>query len=501
MYDIVAKKDIEIKGLGFNTYWTEELNVEVWTKVGSYKGNDKKKAVWTQVLSTTVVGAGLGRITMIPSDSFDRIKLKRGQRQAFYISTPFGPLLRANKAVWDGDEADANDHLIYYTGIGKRKGFEGFATKGRVPNSVIVYEMLDDDGAGLEIQDGMETTSYEFLPTDTTYIQNGSEINNSQKTQMLVDGRPQRVTLLRFDLSALTLSPVVIKRAKLKLYAMTSSQFGGKFSVFPDGEFHEEHVTWSNSPYSTVVGIQAGNIEGPIEEKTFYLKDITKQFKNGIPKTLVIRIESDKANGVMYRSPAGNANNGPKLQIVLASDPAKASWIELFGTYAPTPAPTIDPEWENPKTLSDPPRDYFNYNPRSRYGPGKWDDIREDGWYQQYWRLDADLDRNRCSRGGRQSPQDLCETRDSCEEFHEPRTRVSYFYVLDQKSLVPAQFLTSVLCLTLPKAGQYDLDDEQSTIAKPTPYIMHNKLRLAYRQRRSEWDRPEPPGTDFGKFI
>lgn len=207
---------------------------------------------------------------------------------------------------------------------------------------------------------------------------------------------------------------------------MTASEFGGSFSVFPDGEFDEDSVTWANSPYSTVVGVNAGNIEGPIEEKTFYLKDITKQFTNGIPKTLVIRIESDNANGVMYRSPAGNAAYGPKLQVVFASDPAKESWIELFGTYAPTPAPTIDPEWENPKTISDPPRDYFNYNPRSRYGPGKWEDVREDGWYQQYWRIDADLDRNRCASGERQSPQDLCETRDECVEFHMPRTRVSY---------------------------------------------------------------------------
>jgi hypothetical protein len=36
------------------------------------------------------------------------------------------------------------------------------------------------------------------------------------------------------------------------------------------------------------------------------------------------------------------------------------------------------------------------------------------------------LDRNRCSSGERQSPQDLCETRDECVEFHMPRTRVSY---------------------------------------------------------------------------
>eukprot|EP00956_Cyclotella_meneghiniana_P025062 scaffold51458_cov24-Cyclotella_meneghiniana.AAC.3 len=43
--------------------------------------------------------------------------------------------------------------------------------------------------------------------------------------------------------------------------------------------------------------------------------------------------------------------------------------------------------------------------------------------------------RCRFASGSRLSPQNLCERRDSCEEFHEPRTR----------------------------AGQYDLDDEPST--------------------------------------
>lgn len=375
MYDIVAKRDILIKGLGFNTYRKDSIDVQVWTRRGSYKGNDKQVEKWNSLINTTVVGAGLDQPTMIPSDSFRRIKLKRGQRQAFYITTPAGPNLRATKATLDGDEVDSNDHLIFYTGLGKRVGFEGAATKNRIANGVIIYEIMEGGTQDQpEIKDDMKTTGYEFFPTDATYIQNESDENNSGKTQMLVDGRPKRVSLLRFDLSALTLSPVVIKRAKLKLYAMTNSQFGGAFSVFPDGDFQESRVTWANSPYSTVVGVEAGTIEGPIEEKTFYLKDITKHFINGIPSSIVIRIESDNSNGVMYRSPAGNAANGPVLQVVFASDPAKASWIELFGTYAPTPAPTVDPEWENPKTISNPGRDYFNYNPKSRYGPFKWDE-------------------------------------------------------------------------------------------------------------------------------
>lgn len=65
--------------------------------------------------------------------------------------------------------------------------------------------------------------------------------------------------------------------------------------------------------------------------------------------------------------------------------------------------------------------------------------------------------------------------------------------------------LESTYCVNLStrfhQAGEYDIDYEASTKARPTPYIMHNKLRLSYEQRRSEWERPEPPGTDFAHNV
>jgi len=47
--------------------------------------------------------------------------------------------------------------------------------------------------------------------------------------------------------------------------------------------------------------------------------------------------------------------------------------------------------------------------------------------------------------------------------------------------------------------GEYGLTDE--SWARPTPLIMHNKLRLQYPERRSEWERPEPPGADFARNV
>lgn len=48
-----------------------------------------------------------------------------------------------------------------------------------------------------------------------------------------------------------------------------------------------------------------------------------------------------------------------------------------------------------------------------------------------------------------------------------------------------------------PQRGEYGLGLKNETVARPTALIMHNKLRLTYKQRRSEWERPEPHGADF----
>jgi len=65
----------------------------------------------------------------------------------------------------------------------------------------------------------------------------------------------------------------------------------------------------------------------------------------------------------------------------------------------------------------------------------------------------------------------LCLTNDKCLEYHETR----------------------------PRRGQYGLQAPDETIARPTPQIMHNKLRLSYKERRSEFEEPIPPGADFAR--
>ncbi|KAL7529044.1 hypothetical protein ACHAWF_002817 [Thalassiosira exigua] len=141
-------------------------------------------------------------------------------------------------------------------------------------------------------------------------------------------------------------------------------------------------------------------------------------------------------------------------------------------TPAPTtPSPTIG-SWEDAAQPPNPPRDYFNYDPRSEYGPWEWTRVASDRYYERFRRLRLDVRRNRCANGKRQSPRDLCRTTAKCEEIHETRMR----------------------------AGDYGLD-HSGTRARPTPHIMSNKLRLAYKERWNDRERPLPPGADFSKNV
>lgn len=107
--------------------------------------------------------------------------------------------------------------------------------------------------------------------------------------------------------------------------------------------------------------------------------------------------------------------------------------VELFGTdsqtdapsITPTTSPTIVPEWEDAIEPSDPPNDaYFNYNPNSKFGPGNWDTVKSDGYYDKLQRMDSTSWDNRCTSGLYQSPRDLCQEDSICLETHEIRRTV-----------------------------------------------------------------------------
>jgi len=431
MFDIKTKdRDIMIHTLGFNTYKKSDISIEVWTREGTYTLFEKDISGWTRLVNMTLEGQGLDVPTILPYGSFDPIAIRRDTRQAFYIRTT-GPFIRYSDGVSEGRVVSSNEDIILFEGAGKRKEITGATMSPRIWNGVIKYETIvmptpaPVTNAPTRDLTGLELATTTYYPIHDTYIQKGITASQSGKVQLLVDGAPKRVSLFHFDISNINGANAITK-AVFRVYALTDSLKGGDFSIIQDG-YIDDSSNWDNVIYGDFEGFKVGSL-GPVTAKTYYEIDITDAFSDRIPNTFILRVGSDNADGVMYRSSASAVKNGPMLIIEFATPPNSIVMHEVFGTESPTSAPTSERVWPDLRTPSNPPSRYFNYNPNSRYGPDNWGRISHDRFWSQYEGLDSDLSDNRCSRGKRQSPRNLCRTSDECLEFHQPRPRVSIFW-------------------------------------------------------------------------
>ena len=433
---------------------------------------------------TGVLGVGIGNPTYVPHGMFEPILLREKEVLGVYITTN-GPYLRSTIGTLEGMPHVANPDIVLYEGTGKRYPLGSGTYTPRIFNGVVGYEaVVIPTGSPTIDTSELYVANATFEPISDTYVErdNNDEVFGDS-AHLMVDGSPERVALLQFDLSSLLGDtpnrPNQVLSAKFRLYSMTSqSMFGGHVSVIPNGYIDEDTTTWDDTPYAvSETGIYVGSFRAVWPEK-FYKIDLTGAFwdstADAMPTGIVVRISSDKEKAVTYRSRDGGGPNGPILTLTFAYDPdSNRPLAREFGSDPPTYAPTVLPEWEDSSLPFDIPNTYFNYDPNAEsYGPDYWDDVEQDGYYDQLRRLDVDTGNNRCGDGSRQSPRDLCDTNEECVEFHMPRPRV----------------------------GQYSLRDPES-LYRPTPMIMHNKLRLSYRERRSENEMPEPPGTDFANNV
>ena len=115
-------------------------------------------------------------------------------------------------------------------------------------------------------------------------------------------------------------------------------------------------------------------------------------------------------------------------------------------------------------------RGYFNYDPDSKYGPGKWDDLK-DSWVEEsdegrYWDdfskfIRPSLNNNECDSGSkRQSPIDvnMDDVRAECLQYHEFRHKPGD-YRLGEDSAIKVKIMPSKLRLEYPSdVGIYNAD-------------------------------------------
>ena len=108
---------------------SDNVNVKLYMRDGSYVGNDKSLDGWNLVANATVASEGLDNATYLPLD--EPIILNKYTLSSFYLTSD-GPHIRVSKGIGTGnnqwgiatasdppEETSWNTDLIIYEGIGK----------------------------------------------------------------------------------------------------------------------------------------------------------------------------------------------------------------------------------------------------------------------------------------------------------------------------------------------------------------------------------------------
>ena len=117
----------------------------------------------------------------------------------------------------------------------------------RVPLDDFVVEIASM-AARPRVFKGLFVRNATFTPVEDSYIQRSEGTAFGRKAQLKVDGSPESVELMKFDVSVLNgdnnNEPDQILSAVLSPYSMTESDFGGVVSIVPGGDMDGDAPTW-----------------------------------------------------------------------------------------------------------------------------------------------------------------------------------------------------------------------------------------------------------------
>ena len=189
-----------------------------------------------------------------------------------------------------------------------------------------------------------------FSPVADTYVQADLPTSSfGSSTQIVVDNSPIKNLLLTFTISGVGTRSVL--SAKLWLYCLDASPFGGEFHRLADTSWSEGTVNWNNAP-SADLGSYA--TLGKVVASTWYEVDVTALITGD--GTFGLKALSTSTDGAYYSSTQGTAGFAPQLVITMSgttptvtTTPTNVSTLTSTTTSIPTvaqpntftPSPTV----------------------------------------------------------------------------------------------------------------------------------------------------------------
>jgi hypothetical protein len=143
MFDVRARNNVMISSIAFNTFRTDYVKVQLYTREGRYGGFEDDLSGWTPLADVAIKGRGLGNPTTIPEGAFEPVPIRRGETRSFYV-TADGPDLRVARGRSEGEPFAVNSDIVISVGVGKRYPIDEGTGSPRVWNGSIRYHVVDD---------------------------------------------------------------------------------------------------------------------------------------------------------------------------------------------------------------------------------------------------------------------------------------------------------------------------------------------------------------------
>jgi len=158
----------------------------------------------------------------------------------------------------------------------------------------------------------LQNQTLQLTPKADSFVRSNNPAKNyGSSNEMWIDGKPQSIVYLKFDLSRLSGKEILNAKLRLRVANITDSQSGGTFRIHPvlDNSWEEKKIKFSNKPSMSPA---IASFSNPKKQQSIEI-DLTGVISSG-SGSVSLAIDTGSSDGAVIRSKeAQSASNRPTL--------------------------------------------------------------------------------------------------------------------------------------------------------------------------------------------